>query len=86
MGVWSTISMTEKSRYNFSLRFKTYKKLGYELEVEFGTGALKGEINEDTIFFGDVEIPSQSFAEIVEENGAIFRTLDFDGILGLAYP
>jgi len=24
--------------------------------------------------------------EIVEENGAIFRDLDFDGILGLAYP
>jgi cathepsin D len=25
-------------------------------------------------------------AEIVSENGSIFRDLDFDGILGLAYP
>jgi cathepsin D len=25
-------------------------------------------------------------AEITSENGVIFRNLDFDGILGLAYP
>lgn len=36
---------------------QTYRNLGYDLEVEFGTGDLKGQINSDTLYFGDVELP-----------------------------
>jgi cathepsin D len=63
-----------------------YNHLGVELDVEFGTGALKGEINSDTIWFSDLQIDHQDISEILTENGAIFRDMDFDGILGLAYP
>lgn len=60
--------------------------MNQELNVEFGSGDLKGVINADTVFFGDVTLPRQNLAEITSENGVIFRDLDFDGILGLAYP
>ncbi|CAD8138923.1 unnamed protein product [Paramecium octaurelia] len=76
------------------IRHKQYKHedsqsflpLNQELNVEFGSGDLKGIVNADTIFFGEVTLPKQNLAEITSENGAIFRDLDFDGILGLAYP
>ncbi|CAD8135197.1 unnamed protein product [Paramecium pentaurelia] len=76
------------------LRHKQYKhedsqsfiSLNQELNVEFGSGDLKGIVNADTIYFGDVTLPRQNLAEIISENGSIFRDLDFDGILGLAYP
>ncbi|CAD8044662.1 unnamed protein product [Paramecium primaurelia] len=64
----------------------TYEHLGYDLDVEFGTGELMGEINADTAYVGNVMIRKQEFAEIVRENGDVFALSDFDGIVGLAYP
>ncbi|CAD8133884.1 unnamed protein product [Paramecium pentaurelia] len=64
----------------------TYEHLGYDLDVEFGTGELMGEINADTAYVGGVKIAKQEFAEIVRENGDVFAQSDFDGIVGLAYP
>ena len=34
----------------------TYKHLGYDLDVEFGTGELIGEINADDVYVGGVKI------------------------------
>ncbi|CAD8190907.1 unnamed protein product [Paramecium octaurelia] len=76
------------------MRHKQYKHeeshsflpLNQELTVEFGSGELKGLVNSDTIYFGDITLPRQNLAEITSENGIIFKSLDFDGILGLAYP
>ncbi|CAD8178863.1 unnamed protein product [Paramecium octaurelia] len=64
----------------------TYEHLGYDLDVQFGTGELMGEINADTAYVGGVKIAKQEFAEIVKENGDVFAQSDFDGIVGLAYP
>jgi cathepsin D len=50
----------------------TYNRMGLELDVEFGTGELEGEINQDTVYFGGVEVQSQGFSEIMKENGEIF--------------
>lgn len=52
-----------------------YKSLGFGLEVEFGTGALSGEINEDTVFLGGIAVKDQDFAEIVEEQGDVFAAV-----------
>jgi cathepsin D len=60
--------------------------LGYDLDVEFGTGELIGEINSDDVYVGGVKIDSQDFSEIVQENGDVFAEAGFDGIVGLAYP
>ena len=64
----------------------TFKKIGLNVGVTFGTGQIKGEINSDTFHFGQVKIPDQSFGEIFEESGDVFVSGKFSGILGLAYP
>ena len=64
----------------------TYNTLGDEIEVFFGTGSIKGIISEDEFNLGNIIIPNQKFGEIIEENGSVFSTSDFSGILGLGYP
>ena len=64
----------------------SYKKIGTGLEVEFGTGIVKGEINSDKFNLGDIEIPNQNFGEIIKQEGNVFNSNEFSGILGLAYP
>ena len=54
--------------------------------MQFGTGELEGEINEDTVYMGGVKIENQGFAEIVQESGPVFENSKFDGIVGLAFP
>ena len=54
---------------------ENYRPLGFGLEVEFGTGALSGEINEDTVFLGGIPVSDQDFAEIVEEEGDVFAAV-----------
>jgi hypothetical protein len=55
------------------------------VEVEFGTGSVSGEVNEDTFHFSHLTIPNQKFAEILEQKGSVFDTQSFSGILGLGY-
>jgi hypothetical protein len=50
----------------------TYNHVGLSLEVQFGTGGLSGEINEDTVYFGGVPVEKQAFAEIMQEDGDVF--------------
>jgi cathepsin D len=64
----------------------TFRELGLDLTVQFGTGELSGVINTDTIFMAGVEIEEQDFAEIHKELGEVFLESKFDGIVGLAYP
>jgi cathepsin D len=75
----------KKKSYN-SDESKNFKKVGLEVEVEFGSGSVDGEINEDQFKLGDLIIPSQKFGEILVEHGDVFDSNKFSGILGLAYP
>lgn len=52
-----------------------YKNIGFGLEVEFGTGALSGEINEDLVYVGGIGVQNQDFAEIVSEDGDVFAAV-----------
>lgn len=52
-----------------------HKSLGFGLEVQFGTGALTGEINEDLVYLGGIPIKDQDFAEIVSEDGDVFAAV-----------
>ena len=54
---------------------ETYKKIGFKLDVQFGTGQLSGVINEDSVYLGGIEVASQDFAEITNEIGAVFVTV-----------
>lgn len=72
-------------KYDNSLS-TSHESLDIDLEVEFGTGAVKGVISQDIISIGHLQIQSQIFAEIREENGEVFKETKFSGILGLAFP
>lgn len=61
-------------QYDYS-NSKKFKKVGFKLDVQFGTGQLSGMINEDSVFFGGVEVFNQDFAEITEELGQVFVTV-----------
>ena len=63
-----------------------FKKIGTQVEVTFGTGIINGEINQDTISIGGVEVKEQKFGEIINEKGDVFKDGYFSGILGLGYP
>lgn len=50
----------------------TYKDMGADLDVMFGTGSVTGNLCADSVAFGKVLIPNQDFAEITEEKGEVF--------------
>ncbi|GMG55885.1 unnamed protein product [Ambrosiozyma monospora] len=63
----------------------TYKANGTEFSIQYGSGAMKGFVSQDTLNLGDLTIPKQDFAEATSEPGLAFAFGKFDGILGLAY-
>ena len=65
---------------------RTFAEVGYDIQVKFGTGLVKGIISEDSFQLGAMTVPSQRFAEILEEIGAVFSHAKFQGILGLGFP
>lgn len=67
-------------------RSSKFRKLGFGVEVTFGTGVISGEINEETIGISNIKIPKQKFGEILSEQGEVFQIGKFSGILGLGYP
>eukprot|EP01017_Pseudomicrothorax_dubius_P001080 TRINITY_DN0_c3436_g1_i5.p1 TRINITY_DN0_c3436_g1~~TRINITY_DN0_c3436_g1_i5.p1 ORF type:complete len:314 (+),score=96.11 TRINITY_DN0_c3436_g1_i5:2-943(+) len=64
----------------------TFKKVGFSLEVQFGTGQLSGEIGSDSVFMNGISIKNQDFSMIKQEVGQVFVEGKFDGIVGLAFP
>ena len=64
----------------------SYKEVGYDVEVKFGTGNIEGFISQDTFSLGPLKIRGQNFGEITVENGDVFHTARFSGIMGLAFP
>lgn len=63
-----------------------FKRLGLGLQVTFGTGIVIGEINQDVLEIGGIQLPKQKFAEILDESGDVFSAGKFSGILGLGFP
>lgn len=64
----------------------TFRQVGADIQVKFGTGLIRGFISQDTFTLGPVNVTGQSFGEITEETGNVFRTGRFSGILGLGFP
>jgi len=64
----------------------TFKRLDLALQVEFGSGSVEGSLAEDVIAIGPVEVSHQAFGLIEKEDGDVFESVKFDGILGLSFP
>jgi len=56
-----------------------------DVQVTFGTGSIEGSMAQDTFRVGPVSVDGQIFGLITVENGEVFETGKFDGILGLAF-
>ena len=80
-----SISCRKTKSYNRQ-KSKKFRKIGLGVEVTFGTGMVSGEINSDMFNLGNITIPNQKFAEILEQRGNVFDAGRFSGILGLGYP
>eukprot|EP00746_Dinoflagellata_sp_MGD_P064816 gnl/MRDRNA2_/MRDRNA2_27029_c0_seq2.p1 gnl/MRDRNA2_/MRDRNA2_27029_c0~~gnl/MRDRNA2_/MRDRNA2_27029_c0_seq2.p1 ORF type:complete len:348 (-),score=44.21 gnl/MRDRNA2_/MRDRNA2_27029_c0_seq2:574-1617(-) len=64
----------------------TFSEGAFDLHVTFGTGQLQGQQGIDDVEMGGFRVKQQTFALIEQEQGSIFDQLDFEGILGLAFP
>ena len=65
---------------------RTFEEVGYDIQVKFGTGLVKGIISQDTFTLGPMSVTNQRFAEVLQEIGAVFEHAKFNGILGLGFP
>jgi len=72
-------------RYDSSAS-STWETDGRKMEIQYGTGSMKGFISKDTTCVADVCVSGQEFAEATSEPGITFVAAKFDGILGMAYP
>lgn len=64
---------------------KNLVSLDGDIDIEFGTGELKGPLHVDTYRVGPLKVTQQPFAMIREMSGDVFSTFQFEGILGLAF-
>jgi cathepsin D len=67
----------------------TCKSSSEGFSIQYGSGALNGTIDTDTVCFActgtELCVTGQQFAESTVEPGATFTVAKFDGILGLGY-
>ncbi|GFE53992.1 aspartyl protease ASP3 [Babesia ovis] len=85
-------SCLKVSRYNAS-RSSTFESLKnpVKIHVKFGTGEIEGYPAKETVRIGDTIIPKQTLAVVESEDSGnqganIFDKINFEGIVGLAFP
>lgn len=64
----------------------TFKSLDMAMSVKFGSGRIYGVLGKDTVAIGPIRVKQQTFGLIEREEGSIFMSGNFDGILGLSFP
>lgn len=63
-----------------STKSTTYNKLKTQVEVEFGSGTVKGVFCKDSLQIGPLVLPKQEFGEIEKAEGEIFKKIKFSGM------
>lgn len=79
-----SIGCRKKNLYDHR-QSRTARTLGFDIQVKFGTGVIKGFLMEDTFQLGPLRVPRQTFAEITQEIGRVFHNSRFSGIMGLGF-
>ncbi|XP_010070735.1 PREDICTED: embryonic pepsinogen-like, partial [Pterocles gutturalis] len=64
----------------------TYKNMGQNLSIQYGTGDMEGIVGSDTVTVASLVDTNQLFGLSTTEPGEFFVNVKFDGILGLGYP
>ncbi|SCP06128.1 aspartyl protease, putative [Plasmodium ovale] len=79
-------------RYNHKLsRSFRYYRPRTNLDIMFGTGIIQGVIGVETFHIGPFKIKNQAFGLVKKEKGSdeksnVFERINFEGIVGLAFP
>ena len=68
-----------------SSKSSTYKAVGKEYKIQYGTGAVEGFLSEDTLTIAGMQVKSQQSRGDDPGAGARLCPGKFDGILGLGY-
>lgn len=82
---WTDIACWLHHKYD-AAKSSTHKADGRELQIQYGTGSMKGFISLDTVCVAELCARDQPFAEATSEPGITFVAAKFDGILGMAFP
>jgi len=62
-----------------------FKGESKDIDIQFGTGELKGPLHVDTYRVGPMVVKKQPFAMIRQMDGYVFSSFPFEGILGLGF-
>ncbi|NXA29938.1 PEPC protein, partial [Ibidorhyncha struthersii] len=73
------------ARFNPSLS-STFSGIGVAYTLSYGFGDLSVALGYDTVTIQNIVIRNQEFGLSLDEPSRPFYYLDFDGILGMAYP
>lgn len=69
-----------------SSKSNSYKSDGRKMQIQYGTGSMKGFISGDSVCVANLCAKEQLFAEATSEPGLTFIAAKFDGILGMGFP
>ncbi|XP_014251960.1 aspartic proteinase A2-like [Cimex lectularius] len=82
---WWSLACWNHRTYK-SCKSSTYKGIGKDFSIKYGTGEVSGFVSRDSLWIDSVEIKNQKFGEATSETRETFRPARFDGILGLGLP
>ncbi|KFO15453.1 Gastricsin, partial [Balearica regulorum gibbericeps] len=80
-----TPACVNRARFNPSLS-STFSGIGVTYTLSYGFGDLLVALGYDTVTIQNIVIRNQEFGLSLDEPSRPFYYLDFDGILGMAYP
>lgn len=63
----------------------TYNRNGTAMDIEYGSGGVKGYVSVDNVTWGDKVVKDVYFGEMTAMEGISFIVSHFDGILGMAW-
>jgi len=66
----------------------SYVSNGESFDITYGSGEVRGNLSEDSVYIGDFEIKKLTFAEIYDASGLgeTYMESPFDGICGMGFP
>ncbi|NWH48431.1 PEPC protein, partial [Fregata magnificens] len=80
-----TPACSNHARFNCSLS-STFSGIRETYTLSYGFGDLSVELGYDTVTIQNIIVTNQEFGLSLDEPSRPFYYLDFDGILGMAYP
>lgn len=79
-----SVACIGKHQYD-AAKSKSYVADGRPIAIQYGTGAMSGVLDEDTVSVAGVHVRKQKFGEAQELPGQTFVGAPFDGILGMGF-